>query len=57
MNVYVVFDRYERNEWINVFYVGTDREESIKHCKEIDLPNFLEYGPTTVTRSNQLKLR
>ena len=45
MRVYVVFDRYERNEWINVFYVGTDREESIKHCKEVDLPSFLEYGP------------
>lgn len=45
MKVYVVFDRYERNEWINVFYVGTDREESIKHCKEIDLPDFICYGP------------
>lgn len=45
MKVYVVFDRYERNEWINVFYVGTDRDESIKHCKEVDLPDFLCYGP------------
>lgn len=45
MKVYVVFDRYEHNEWINVFYVGTDRDESIKHCKETDLPNFICYGP------------
>jgi hypothetical protein len=45
MRVYVVFDRYEHNEWINVFYVGTDREESIKHCKETDLPDFICYGP------------
>lgn len=45
MKVYVVFDRYEHNEWFNVFYVGPNREKSIKHCKEIDLPDFLCYGP------------
>ena len=45
MKVYVCLDRYEHNEWIRVFYVGTDRDESIKHCKEVDLPDFLNYGP------------
>lgn len=45
MRVYVVFDRYEGNEWIDVFRVGTNREESIKHYKETDLPNFIYFGP------------
>lgn len=45
MKVYITYDRYERDEWYNIFYASTDREESIKHCKEVDLPNFISYGP------------
>lgn len=45
MRVYICYDRYEHNEWFNVYYVGTDREESVRHCKETDLPDFLCYGP------------
>ena len=45
MKVYICYDRYERDEWYNVFFISTDRDESIRHCKEIDLPNFLGYGP------------
>ena len=45
MKVYICYDRYEHDEWFNVFYVGTNRDESIRHCKEIDLPDFLSCGP------------
>ena len=45
MKVYITYDRYERDEWYNIFHVTTDREESIKHCKEVDLPDFISYGP------------
>jgi hypothetical protein len=45
MKVYITYDRYERNEWFNVFHISLDREESIKHCKEVDLVDFISYGP------------
>lgn len=45
MKVYITYDRYERDEWYNIYHVTTDKEESIKHCKEEDLPNFISYGP------------
>ena len=45
MKVYICYDRYEHDEWFNVFYVDTNRDESIRHCKEIDLPDFLNCGP------------
>ena len=45
MKVYITYDRYERDEWYNIFHVSTDKEESIKHCKEVDLPDFISYGP------------
>lgn len=45
MKVYICFDRYECDEWYNVSFIGTDREESIKKCKEESLPDFLCYGP------------
>ena len=45
MKVYICFDRYERDEWYNVFFIETDRDESIKKCKEETLPDFLNYGP------------
>lgn len=45
MKVYITYDRYERDEWYNIYHVSTDREESIKHCKEEDLFNFISYGP------------
>lgn len=45
MKVYITYDRYERDEWFNIFRVGTDREESIRLCKEQDLVDFISYGP------------
>jgi hypothetical protein len=45
MKVYITYDRYERDEWYNIYHVSTDREESIRHCKEEDLVNFISYGP------------
>ena len=45
MKVYITYDRYERDEWYSIYHIGLDRDESIRHCKEEDLPKFLEYGP------------
>lgn len=45
MKVYICYDRYERDEWYSVEYIGTDRDESIKKVKEEILPDFLCYGP------------
>jgi hypothetical protein len=45
MKVYVCFDRYECDEYYNVFFIDTDRNNSIRKCKEETLPNFLKYGP------------
>jgi hypothetical protein len=45
MKVYIIYDRYEHNEWFSVDYIGTRKSESIKQFKEKCLPEFLEYGP------------
>jgi hypothetical protein len=45
MVVYICYDRYEHNEWFNVFEVNTDRDESYRKCKETHLPDFICYGP------------
>jgi hypothetical protein len=45
MKVYIIYDRYEHDEWFSIDYVGTDREESIKKFKEECLPDFISYGP------------
>lgn len=45
MNVYITFDRYERNEWFYVYRIETNKARAIKFFKEEDLPNFLGYGP------------
>ena len=45
MKVYIIYDRYEHNEWFSVDYIGTRESESIKEFKEKCLPKFLEYGP------------
>ena len=45
MIVYICYDRYENDEWINVEYIGTDKDESIRKVKEEILPDFLCYGP------------
>lgn len=45
MKVYICYDRYEYDEWLRVYSIGTDRDEMIKKCKEEDLPSFIEYGP------------
>jgi hypothetical protein len=45
MKIYITYDRYECNEWFNIYHVSTKRSESIKHCKEVDLVDFISYGP------------
>lgn len=45
MKVYICFDRYEGDEWYEVFFISTNRDDSIKKCKEETLPRFLTYGP------------
>lgn len=45
MKVYIIYDRYENDEWFRVDYIGTDKSESNKKFKEKYLPEFLKYGP------------
>jgi hypothetical protein len=45
MKVYICYDRYEHDEWYSVYSISTDRDETIRKCKEEDLPSFIEYGP------------
>lgn len=45
MKIYITYDRYENDEWYNIYNVDTNRENAVKHCKEVDLPKFLSYGP------------
>ena len=45
MKVYIIYDRYERNEWFCVDYIGTRKSDSIKMFKEKCLPDFICYGP------------
>ena len=45
MNVYITFDRYEKDEWYSVYHVEKNREKAINHCKEVDLVDFISYGP------------
>lgn len=45
MKVYITYDRYERNEWFNIYNISLDRDSATKDCKEFDLVDFIEYGP------------
>lgn len=45
MKVYICYDRYENDEWFNVEYIGTDKDESIRKVRDEILPEFLNYGP------------
>lgn len=45
MNVYITYDRYERDEWYSVYNIDTSLTCSLNQFKEVDLPSFLEYGP------------
>ena len=45
MKVYISYDCYERDERYSIYSVSTDKEESIRKCKEEDLPNFISFGP------------
>lgn len=45
MNVYVTYDRYENDEWFSVYNIETNKQRAIRHFKEIDLPDFISYGP------------
>ena len=45
MKVYITYDRYERDEWFNIYNISTRKTESIKHCREVDLYDFMSQGP------------
>ena len=45
MNVYITYDRYEHDEWYSVYHIETNKARAIKHFKEVDLIDFLAYGP------------
>lgn len=45
MNVYVIYDRYERDEWLSVYAIETNKKRAIKKFKEESLIDFLSYGP------------
>ncbi len=45
MNVYIAYDRYEHDEWYSIYNIETNRQRAIKHFKEIDLIDFISYGP------------
>lgn len=45
MNVYITYDRYEHNEWYCIYNIETQRERAIKHFLEVDLVDFISYGP------------
>ena len=45
MNAYITYDRYERDEWYSIYNIETNRQRAIKHFREVDLPDFLAYGP------------
>lgn len=45
MKVYVCYDCYDSSEWFDIYNVSLSKKDSIKHFKEEDLPNLLNYGP------------
>lgn len=45
MNVYIAYDRYERDEWYALYGVETNKRRAIKKFLEEHLPDFLDYGP------------
>lgn len=45
MKVYITYDRYERDEWFSIYHISTSKPDSVKHCKEHDLFDFISYGP------------
>lgn len=45
MKVYIIYDRYEHDEFFSVYHIGTDRTEAINEFKTNHLPSFILYGP------------
>ena len=45
MKVYITYDRYERDEWYNIYYISTSKTEAVEHCREHDLFDFISCGP------------
>lgn len=44
-SVYIIYDRYEHDEWYSVYYLGTNYDKAVKNFKEKALPKFISYGP------------
>lgn len=44
MKVYITYDRYERNEWFNIYQITTKMSEVKKDYKK-NLFDFISYGP------------
>lgn len=45
MKVYIIYDRYEHNEFFNVYHIGTNKTEAINELKTKHLPLFISYRP------------
>jgi hypothetical protein len=45
MNVYIAYDRYERDEWYSIYNIETNKKIAIQHFKNKDLVDFISYGP------------
>ena len=44
MKVYITYDRYEHDEWFQVYHYSTSKSEIMKTLKS-DLIDFISYGP------------
>ena len=45
IKVYITYDRYEHDEWFEVYHLGRNYDKAHQKCIEEDLPSFISYGP------------
>lgn len=45
VTAYITYDRYENDEWFDIYYMDTNKQKAIDHCKEYDLFDFISFGP------------
>lgn len=43
--VYIIYDRYEHDEWFSVYHLGVNYDKAVKCFREDALPSFISYGP------------
>ncbi len=45
LDVYLIYDRYEHNEWFNVCHIGRNYDKAYHNFINEALPDFISYGP------------